>query len=59
MSDIPEEQFRRFAISYGLSVPLGEGPEVRLPSRVPNARKPKLAAKVGIVDYADSKDVYD
>lgn len=59
MRSIPEKHFRRFAISYGLSVPLGEGPEVRLPSQVPDAVKPKRAKNAGIVDYADSKDVYD
>jgi len=59
MRRVPEEHFRRFAISYGLSVPLGEGPEVRLPSEVPDAQKPKRARRAIIVDYGDSKDVYD
>jgi len=59
MRQIPAEHFRRFAISYGLSIPLGEGPDVRLPSQVPDAIKPQKARASGVVDYADSKDVYD
>ena len=44
------DDFTRFAISYGLSVPFGEG-DFRLPSQFAEAEKPR--------DYADTKDVYD
>jgi hypothetical protein len=36
-----EEDFTRFAISYGLSIPFGEGPEIRLPSQFEDAEKPQ------------------
>ena len=50
--------FNRYAISYGLSVPFGEGPEVGLPSQFAIAEKPEPRQLAGIVDYADSKDVF-
>lgn len=57
MSDANDE-FIRFAISYGLSIPLGEGPEIGLPSQFDVAEPPKRWSPPGMVDYADSKDVY-
>jgi hypothetical protein len=33
MAGLGDRDFMRFAISYGLSIPFGEGPEVRLPSQ--------------------------
>jgi hypothetical protein len=51
--------FTRFAVSYGLSIPFGEGPEVRLPSQFAKAEQPKPWSPPGLVNYADSKDVYD
>jgi hypothetical protein len=53
------EDFTRFAISYGLSIPFGEGPEIRLPSQFAEAEKPRQWTPPGLVNYADSKDVYD
>ncbi|WP_315783164.1 hypothetical protein [Bradyrhizobium sp. SZCCHNPS1003] len=53
------DDFTRFAISYGLSIPFGEGPEIRLPSRFKEAEPPKVWRPRDWVDYADSKDVYD
>ena len=53
------EDFTRFAISYGLSIPFGEGPEIRLPSQFAEADKPRQWTPPGLVNYADSKDVYD
>lgn len=57
MSDASDE-FIRFAISYGLSIPLGEGPEIGLPSQFDVAEPPRRWTPPGTVDYADSKDVY-
>jgi hypothetical protein len=34
MGTVDQHQFHRFAIAYGLSVPFGERPELRLPSHV-------------------------
>jgi hypothetical protein len=53
------DDFTRFAISYGLSIPFGEGPEIRLPSQFEEAEKPIPWTLPGLVDYADTKDVYD
>ncbi|QOZ38462.1 hypothetical protein XH92_40065 [Bradyrhizobium sp. CCBAU 53421] len=53
------DDFTRFAISYGLSIPFGEGPEIRLPSRFKEAEPPKAWRPRDWVDYVDSKDVYD
>ena len=59
MRGLGDAEFRRFAISYGLSIPFGEGPEVGLPSQFAVAEKPKPWTVPGLVDYGDSKDVYD
>lgn len=57
LNGLPDAEFRRFAISYGLSVAYGEGPEVRLPSQFDDAEPaPRWRPPTGI-DYADSKDV--
>lgn len=52
------DEFIRFAISYGLSFPFGEGPDIGLPSQFGEAEKPRQWTAPGTVDYADSKDVY-
>lgn len=54
-----ENEFSRFTIAYGLSVPYGEGPEVALPSVFDYPERPQQQRASGVVDYADSKDVYD
>ncbi|UNC13975.1 hypothetical protein FE249_06965 [Acidiphilium multivorum] len=51
-------EFFRFAISYGLSIPIGEGPEVGLPSQFAKAEPAPRWCPPDRVDYADSKDVY-
>jgi hypothetical protein len=58
MPKVGNDDFTRFAISYGLSVPYGEGPEIGLPSQFAPAEKPRQWTPPGFVDYADSKDVY-
>jgi hypothetical protein len=59
MSGLDDHEFVRFAISYGLSIPSGEGPEVGLPSQFTEAEHPQVWRPPHLVDYADSKDVYD
>lgn len=58
MPEVGNDDFTRFAISYGLSIPYGEGPEIGLPSQFAVAEKPREWRPPGLVDYADSKDVY-
>jgi hypothetical protein len=52
-------EFIRFAISYGLSIPFGEGPQIKLPSQFSTPPPPITRKPPGVVDYADTKDVYD
>lgn len=59
MNGLPYHDFGRFAIAYGLSVPFGEGPEVRLPSEISDAESRKVRKPAAVVSYEDSKDVYD
>jgi hypothetical protein len=59
MRGLPDAEFRRFAIGYGLSIPYGEGPDVGLPSQFAVPDGPKHWTPPGLVDYANSKDVYD
>lgn len=49
-------EFRRYAIAYGLSIPFGQGPEVRLPSQIANDPGPRRRRLANIPDYLDSKD---
>ncbi|MBM6395278.1 hypothetical protein JQC79_05845 [Ochrobactrum anthropi] len=58
MTGAEGHDFNRYAISYGLSVPFGEGPEVGLPSEFTIAERPKVRQLAGVVDYSDSKDVF-
>lgn len=58
MAGAEGHDFNRYAISYGLSVPFGEGPEVGLPSEFSVAEPPKVRELAGVVSYSDSKDVY-
>jgi len=59
MAGADGNDFNRYAISYGLSVPFGEGPEIGLPSQFDTAEPMRPRQVPGVVDYADSKDVYD
>lgn len=54
-----DQDFNRYAISYGLSVPFGEGPDIGLPSQFTVVDLPKTRVLAGAVDYLDSKDVFD
>jgi hypothetical protein len=59
MGAIQPSAFRRFAIAYGLSVPHGEGPEIRLPSQIADLETPIQRRRMkNIVEYEDIKDAY-
>ena len=59
MNGLKDSAFRRFAIAYGLSVPFAEGPDIGLPSEFSDVASPRVKREDSIVDYQDSKDVYD
>ena len=58
LRSIAAEDYHRFLIAFGLSVPFGEGPEVRLPSRFDDVEIKKPRA-TGIPDYEDHKAMFD
>ena len=37
----------------------GEGPDIGLPSEFSEAERPQVRQPANVVDYSDSKDVYD
>lgn len=58
MHGIPGDEFHRFAIAFGLSVPFGEGPEIKLPSQFDE--EPVVSElQSHSVTYEDSRDVFD
>ena len=59
MNGLSDNCFRRLAIAYGLSVPKGEGLDIGLPSQFEEVAKPVRQRPKGVVDYLDSKEVYD
>ncbi len=59
MNALGEAEFGRFAVAYGLSVPVGEGPEIGLPSEFGDAERARVRQQPNVVDYSDSKEVYD
>ena len=59
MNGLSDNCFRRLAVAYGLSVPKGEGPDIGLPSQFEEVAKPVRQRPKGLVDYLDSKEVYD
>ena len=58
MNGLMESDYGRFAIAYGLSVPAGEGPDIGFPSEFDILEPPTAVSDENIVDYLDSKDVY-
>jgi hypothetical protein len=56
MASVPKSEYIRFAIAYGLSIPLGEGPNIALPSQFTIAERAPPKAPSGVVDYRDHKD---
>lgn len=59
MGGLDDSEFGRFAVSYGLSIPFGEGPDIGLPSRFTEPDPPPFRKPPGGVDYSDSKDVFE
>ena len=59
MNGLMDSDFARFAIAYGLSVPFGEGPDIGLPSQFAEVEPAMAELDDSIVDYQDTKDVYD
>lgn len=59
MAGLPKSEFTRFAIAYGLSIPFGEGPDISLPSHFAVAETVEPMRRSNVIDYLDSKDVYD
>ena len=57
LRSIATKDYHRFLIAFGLSVPFGEGPEIRLPSRFKDVEieKPRES---NIPDYQNHKDIY-
>ena len=58
-NNIPKKYYHRFAIAYGLSIPIGEGPEIKLPSQVEDFEPLPVNRDDNVVDYMDTKDAYD
>lgn len=58
LAGLASTEFRRFAISYGLSIPFGEGPEIGLPSQFTETEALQVRP-LRVVGYLDSKDAYD
>lgn len=59
MNGLTAAEFGRFAVAYGLSVPSGEGPDIGLPSEFSYTEPPRVRQHANVVDYLDSKDVYE
>lgn len=53
MGTVDPQQFHRFAIAYGLSVPFGERPELRLPSQIQRPEPPPHRPLVPVGVYDD------
>ncbi len=58
LNGLAADSFYRFAVAYGLSVPFGEGPEIRLPCDIRQI-DPAEAKKVSVPNYLDHKEKYD
>ena len=58
LQSIARTDYHRFLIAFGLSVPFGEGPEFRLPSRFEDVERPK-PRETDVPDYQHPKAIYD
>lgn len=59
LGTVNAEDYHRFLVAHGLSVPVGEGPEIKLPSEIPPIPPPQKTEEDFAPNYADSKDMYD
>ncbi len=56
MHGLPREQFHRFAVAYGLSIPPGESGHLDLPSTVP-PEKPRQPRPPKVRPYENTKEI--
>jgi hypothetical protein len=60
LPDVDPGLFDRFSIAYGLSIPMGTGPDIRLPSQFDPPAKNEPRRPPGIGDYLlNSKDAWE
>ncbi|WP_170578457.1 hypothetical protein [Ruegeria arenilitoris] len=59
MGSVPSSEYHRFLVAYGLSVPFGEGPEIRLPSQFERVKPAKVVSRSDLPDYDDHKAIFD
>lgn len=59
MYSLEEDDYRRFSIAYGLSIPKGEGPDISLPSEFEKVERRKVLRMRHIIPYEDTRDAYD
>lgn len=59
LGSIPEEDYHRFLIAYGLSTPYGEGAEINLPRQFDDIDKSGSIKRVSDFDYENTKDMFD
>jgi hypothetical protein len=59
MQSVDPNEYHRFLIAYGLSVPFGEGPDIKLPSQFNVTVPTRSNRTIVIPDYGDHKDIFD
>ena len=59
MNGLDPNEYLRFVIAYGLSIPLGEGPDTNLPSKIADAERPQVVRPREDIDYSNSKDIFE
>jgi hypothetical protein len=57
MNGLDEREFRRFSVAYGLCIPEGEGPDIRLPSQVEKHESSMSRWIRRVPRYEDTKDL--
>ncbi len=55
MNGLTLQEFHRFSVAYGLSIPAGEAPEVRLPSVMANVKPQELEPPPSRERYEDTR----
>jgi hypothetical protein len=60
LNQLKKQEFHRFAVAYGLSIPAYEGAKARLPGQVTNSQVPEIGVHIVSPppNYEDGKD-YD
>jgi len=57
INGLDSKDFNRFAIAYGLCIPEGEGPDIRLPSQFKNIESGSEIVDHEPDDYEDTRDL--